>query len=164
MQTENNNTETICPRIEGVKQFTVAFKQPYEELPVVKVNLEYVKQIISFIQKELKKLEKAAEENDLANCLDALIDIDYFNLVTALGLGVQDKYQQAFDMVLHANMSKLCSSLEEVQETIAKYEAEGIKCTYAKVLEGKWAVYNSETNKVLKSISFVASDLSVLFK
>lgn len=152
-----------CERLAGVYDFTQAFKHPLADAPVHVIDVEYIKKRIGFIQEELKELLEAAESGDIVGCLDALLDIDYFNLGTVLGLGLTEKFGAGFKIVQAANMAKLCSSPEEVAETQALYENSGIATEYQEVLPGKFAVYNSETKKVMKSIAYVAPDLKQLF-
>ena len=154
----------MCERLQGVKDFNIAFKHPVFESPVKVVDVDYIKKRILFIQEEIKELLEAAEANDIVGVTDALLDIEYFNSGTVFGVGVCKEFIEGFKIVQACNMAKLCSSLDELNETIVKYENAGFTTKYAEVLPGKYAVYNAETGKVMKSISYVAPNLAQLFK
>jgi len=158
-----NESNITCERLKSVQDFTIAFKHPMLDAPCKTIMFSWVKKRIEFIQSELDELEDAAEKNDIAECLDALLDIDYFLMGTILGLGLQEEYQEGFNIVHSANMAKLCSSEGEVQATISMYSYQSIDTTFAEVLPGKWAVYNAQTGKVMKSINYKAPNLSQLF-
>ncbi len=157
-------SETRCHRLSAVSDFNVAFKHPVNDTPVAVIDVEYIKNRIKFIQEELKELLEAAEANDIAGVTDALLDIDYYNLGTVNGVGVNKEFIDGFELVQAANMAKLCKGLDELAETRAHYYVKEIETTFDEVLPGMYAVYNSETGKVMKSISYQAPDIASLFK
>ena len=73
---------------------------------------------------------------------------------------------QAYEIVHSSNMSKLCQSEEEAQETVAWYQREykeGRKPYdspyYYQGELGQWIVKNRSTGKVLKSINYTPANL-----
>ena len=155
--------ENNCKRLAGVKEFNIAFKHPVFEVPVKVIDVEYIKKRVEFIQEELRELVEAAEANDIVGVTDALLDIDYFNLGTVFGMGVEREFVDGFQMVQDCNMSKLCEEGKELNDTLDMYSKQGLKVYAKNVLPNKCAVYNSETGKVMKSISYVAPDLKKVF-
>ncbi len=229
----------LLKRLEGVKEFTIAFKHPISADPVQTIDVDFIKKRIGFIDEELSEMADAVDADDIVGLLDAGLDTDYFDLGTVIGLGAQQSFvevvalfekqnsfsvnatddidsrfilrhinimrnelkdlltaannndlqacvsvlahiyhlnqiimhntdlieifDKGFDIVQSCNMSKLCSSQTEVLATIAKYQFEEIPVIEEEVLTGKWAVYNKETGKVMKSINYVAPDLKSLF-
>lgn len=59
---------------------------------------------VNFLHEELKEFEDSYNENDLAGCADALVDLVYIALGTALLMGIP--WQQVWDRVQLANMTK----------------------------------------------------------
>jgi predicted HAD superfamily Cof-like phosphohydrolase len=101
-------------------------------------------------------------ESNIVECADAIGDIFYVVAGAAheYGLG---KVMPAVSADIHAsNMSKLCTTLGQVDRTIEKYTSEGI-ATYAKpVGESLFAIYRAEDNKILKSIDYTPANLEVI--
>lgn len=160
---ENNLPIVPCERLAGVKEFNVAFKHPVYDNPVPIIDVEYVKKRIAYMVEEQNELLEAAEAGDIVGVLDALLDIDYFNLGTVFGMGLEKEFQEGFKIVQASNMAKLCTSEAEVEETQAMYTEQGVATSFAQVLPGKWAVYNAQTGKVMKSVNYQAPDLAKLF-
>ena len=60
-------------------------------------------------------------------------------------------------------MSKICQTLEEAEETVkVRSEQQGEPCHY-KEINGKYVVYRSSDNKVMKSINYFRPDLIQFF-
>ncbi len=59
-------------------------------------------------------------------------------------------------------MSKSCDTLDEAHYSVAEYHKEGRE-TYPKLVEGKYVIYDSTTNKILKNrVKFFKPDYNKL--
>ena len=103
---------------------------------------------------------EAFKEDDAVKLLDACIDGLY------VLLGQLQKLQAAgFDaaaamkQVAEDNLSKFPVDAQVATNSCKKYEKEGIKTSY-KYSYGRYVVYNTETGKVLKPVTFKSTDLS----
>jgi predicted HAD superfamily Cof-like phosphohydrolase len=89
-----------------VKEFNKAFNQetPFEptNLQATEINLRYKLQL-----EELNEYKEAAFNGDIVETLDALVDQMYILIGTILKHGLQDKFEEAFDLVHQNNMNKL---------------------------------------------------------
>ncbi len=96
--------------------------------------------------------------------LDALCDIMYILMGGVLVLGHQQNFESAFDEVHNSNMSKMCSTMEEVEKTIAFYkEKDGTEAIF--VPKGdKWIVLRKNDGKVLKNVFYKEADLQKFVK
>ncbi len=62
-----------------------------------------------------------------------------------------------------SNMSKICQTIEEAEETVkVRSEQQGEPCHY-KENKGKYVVYRSSDDKVMKSINYFKPDLTQFF-
>ena len=98
--------------------------------------------------------------------VDGLIDMEYVILGMGCRMGVD--MDLAHNLVHTNNMSKICQSEQEAQLTVEKYlNSPGLgylSPTY-RTVEGPWGetlwvVYNKDTAKVLKSVSWKEVDLT----
>jgi len=116
---------------------------------------------LSLIEEEVDELKNALIHHDMIETVDALADILYvtYGAGSALGLDLD----KAFDLVHKSNMSKLCKSEQEAQETVEWYKKNEPRYdspTYRKAVdESHWVVFNESTGKVLKSINYSPVDL-----
>lgn len=60
-----------------------------------------------FLKEEIKEYLEANEGKDLVEVLDAIVDAQFFLLGQVVIHGLQDVYQEAFDIIFESNMSKL---------------------------------------------------------
>lgn len=118
-----------------------------------------------------KKIEFGFEDVDVPEdtlifnpeeSLDAESDI----LVVAYGAtcisGHSSIINEAFDETMRSNMSKSCDTLDEAHYSVAEYHKEGRE-TYPKLVEGKYVIYDSTTNKILKNrVKFFKPDYNKL--
>src|SRR3989338_4501296 len=122
---------------------------------------EVVKLRLDLIQEEFRELQEAVARQDLLEVTDALADILYvvYGAGSAFGLNLD----QAFGLVHESNMTKLCQTEEEAQETVSWYlehEPRYDSPSYRLASDRKhWVVYNQSTQKVLKSIKYRPVDL-----
>ena len=133
---------------------------------ILEEDTKQVEFCMKLIREEMLELEIAVKEKDFVETIDALADILYVVYGASSRFGVD--MDHVFDLVHKNNMSKLCSSEEEAKETVKYYEENKEKLgydspTYRQAPDKKhWVVYNSTTNKVLKSIKWKPVDLSYL--
>lgn len=122
---------------------------------------ELVKQCLDLIREEVRELEDAVAAHDFTEVRDALSDIMYVVLGMSYRLGINA--DNDFTVVHNSNMTKLCNSEEEAQQTVAEYErrrdAGEVKYDSpyyeeCDAVPGKWIVRNRSTRKVLKNINY----------
>ena len=70
------------------------------------MNVDEAKKRVAFIQEELNELNKAIDENDMHEVLDALVDIVVVTVGTSLLYGMGGIYDAAWDRVHRSNMQK----------------------------------------------------------
>ena len=118
-----------------VKEFNKAFNQetPIKptNLQANEINLRYKLQL-----EELKEYKEASLNGDIVETLDALVDQMYILIGTILKHGLQDKFEEAFDLVHQNNMNKLSVDGKPI------YRADG---------------------KIIKPEGFIPVDLNQLF-
>lgn len=131
------------------------------------------------IHEEVGELKAAMDASDILEMADALGDILY--VVYGMGCRLGLDLDRIFSIIHDNNMSKLCNSEDEAQRTVEWYRqrhAEMMASTassgttgtptanvydspaYRDVGDGKFAVYNQSTRKILKSIEWKPVDLS----
>ena len=144
--------------LNSVAAFHKTFKHPILEQPRIpsgeRCNLR-----VSLIAEELKELEEAIADKDLAEVADALCDIQYVLSGAILEFGLGAKFKALFDEVQRSNMSKTCKDMEEAQATRAHYLAKDGTESYIEESEGHFLVYRKSDNKTLKSINYSPADL-----
>ena len=87
-----------------VKKFHQAFNHPVADKPI-SLTEERAKKRYAWMLEEINEFLDAVKEQDIVEQADAMIDTIYFALGTLVEMGVQP--EQLFDIVQHANMSKL---------------------------------------------------------
>jgi predicted HAD superfamily Cof-like phosphohydrolase len=156
----NQTAEVEVNRSTGLKSSDPTAKVVFREQP------KLVSGALSLIQEEVRELEEAVRAEDMVEVLDALGDI----LVVAYGMAYRLGYNadEVYDLIHKSNMSKFCSTEEEAQATVAKYEREFQDGTspYATPAyrqskdKTRWIVYNKDTGKILKNMNYRAVDLT----
>lgn len=159
-------------QIKQVELFQRTFGDIVAELGEVP-NVEKRKLRLKLIFEELKELAEAYGLESTFNhvCINSLdfskeaIDTEIFNpeealdatcdlLVVTYGAACIDGHNsiinEAFDETMKSNMSKSCNTLDEAQYTVAQYHKEG-RDTYYKLIDGLYAIYDSNTHKILKN-------------
>jgi predicted HAD superfamily Cof-like phosphohydrolase len=141
-----------------VADFHRTFKHPILPTPAIPAE-DRCRLRVALIAEELKELEVAILNKDIVEVADALCDIQYVLSGAILEFGLGEKFKQLFEEVQRSNMSKVCKSETEAQETVDHYrKKDGTECYY--VQEGeKWLVYRKSDNKTIKSIKYSPADL-----
>jgi predicted HAD superfamily Cof-like phosphohydrolase len=136
-----------------VAEFHRTFQHPIEAEPLIPAP-ERCRLRVALLEEELKELRQAIENQDLTEVADALCDIQYVLSGAVLEFGLGEKFRALFDEVHRSNMSKVCHSLAEAEETAAYYARErGIE-GYVRESNGHFLVYRKEDNKTLKSVNY----------
>lgn len=144
--------------LQSVSEFHETFKAPILESPQIP-SKERCDLRVSLLQEELNELKQAIEDNDLVEIADALADIQYVLCGAILEFGLKDKFNTLFDEVQRSNMSKACNSQQEALATLSHYkQKDGTEGRYEEV-NGKYIVYRSADNKVLKSVGYSPASL-----
>jgi predicted HAD superfamily Cof-like phosphohydrolase len=161
--TQVKMSKSKLSNFEKVKEFNDAFQNRSLSC-LTKETFETEKDVVSLclslIEEEVQELKDAISEKDPVETRDALADILYVVYGMQYRLGIQG--DDDFAIVHSSNMSKLCVSEEEAQETVAWYEkefAEGKKpydTPYYEKVPGleRWVIKNRSTGKILKSINY----------
>lgn len=133
-------------------------------------NPKLVKLRWELIREEVDELHQAINEHDMTEVIDATADILYvvYGLATSFGFDAN----KAYDIVHKSNMSKLCKSEKEAQDTVENYRKlyETGKSpydtpVYRKSEDGSyWIVLNESTGKILKSINYTPANFENLLK
>lgn len=144
--------------LNAVAEFHETFKAPILESPQIP-SKERCELRVSLLQEELNELKQAIEDNDLVEIADALADLQYVLSGAILEFGLKDKFDTLFDEVQRSNMSKACNSQQEALATLSHYkQKDGTEGRYEEV-NGKYIVYRSADNKVLKSVGYSPASL-----
>lgn len=117
----------------------------------------------SLIKEEFKEFLLGEKNNDIVEIADALADLIYVINGTAASYGIP--LDDIFQTVHDSNMDKTCASEEIAKETVEHYASlpEPV-VTHYEEKNGKWIVYRSADNKVLKRKGWTAPDLAQHFK
>ena len=153
------------PFIDEVEEFNKVMGKSYQNRTTPTINPKDAQFVIDFIQEELDELKVAVKEKNIVEIFDALLDITYVGLGNgALVFGLKDKMLDGYAEVQASNMSKICQTLEEAEETVKlRSEQQGEPCHRLSDGKGKYVVYRSSDNKVMKSINYFRPDLAQFF-
>ena len=144
--------------LEKVKCFHEMFNAPVLETPQIP-SKERCDLRISLISEELNEMKEAIENEDVIEIADSLGDLMVVLCGSILEFGMGDKFDKIFENIHNSNMSKACNSEQEALETLLFYKQKDSTEGYYKEVEGKWLVYRSQDNKVLKSINYSPANL-----
>jgi predicted HAD superfamily Cof-like phosphohydrolase len=144
--------------LEKVKCFHEMFNAPVLETPQIP-SKERCDLRISLISEELNEMKEAIENEDVIEIADSLGDLMVVLCGSILEFGMGDKFDKIFENIHNSNMSKACNSEQEALETLLFYKQKDGTEGYYKEVEGKWLVYRSQDNKVLKSINYSPANL-----
>ncbi len=141
-----------------VGEFHKTFKAPILDTPQIPSE-QRCELRVSLLQEELNELSQAIKDNNIVEVADALCDLQYVLSGACLEFGLGDKFVELFNEVQRSNMSKACNSIQEAVDTIDHYKKkDGTESTYREV-NGKWIVYRTIDDKVLKSINYSPANL-----
>ena len=152
------------PFVDEVEEFNEVMGKSYQNRTTPTIDPKDADFVINFIQEELDELKVAVKEKNIIEIFDALLDITYVGLGNgALVFGLKDKMLEGYAEVQASNMSKICNTVAEAEETVKlRSEQQGEPCHYEES-NGKYVVYRTSDNKVMKSINYFRPDLSQFF-
>jgi len=114
---------------------------------------------LKLIEEEVNELKDAINNKDTNEVIDALSDILYVVYGTGASFGID--LDKTFDIVHKSNMSKMCKTEKEAQDSVLWYKVNRSDRydtpTYrTSIVGGKtvWIVYNESDGKILKSINW----------
>ena len=81
-------------------------------------------------------------------------ELNLIDTLLAAGEELNFSILDAWDIVHKSNMSKLCTTQDEVESTQRKYKGEGIETEAVPVEDGLTAVKRKSDGKVLKNINW----------
>ena len=152
------------PFITEVEEFNTVMGKDWQNRSTPTINKKDAEFVINFIQEELDELREAVEQENIQEILDAILDITYVGLGNgAMVFGLKDKIWEAYQEVQASNLSKICTTLGEAEETVkVRSEEQGEPCHYEEV-GSNYVVYRTSDKKVMKSINYFRPDLSKFF-
>lgn len=124
---------------------------------IITDNAELVHYYLGRIQADLHTLEKSTDISNTISALESMISY-VFAMTAVTGVILED----AFELVHSNNMSKMCSTEADAKKSVHHYQKPGSIYTtpsYRKTPGGMYIIYNQETLKILKSITWVPVDL-----
>tara|TARA_R110002012_G_scaffold260032_1_gene441691 strand:+ start:1136 stop:1735 length:600 start_codon:yes stop_codon:yes gene_type:complete len=152
------------PFVSEVEEFNAVMGKDWQNRSTPTIDKKDAEFVINFIQEELDELREAVEQENIQEILDAILDITYVGLGNgAMVFGLKDKIWEAYQEVQSSNLSKICTTLEEAEETVkVRSEQQGEPCHYEEVGES-YVVYRTSDKKVMKSVNYFRPDLSKFF-
>jgi RecB family endonuclease NucS len=150
--------------IDEVEEFNRVMGKSYQNRSEPTINKKDADFVINFIQEELDELKEAVENKDIVEILDAICDITYVGLGNGVMVfGLKDKIQDAYAEVQTSNLSKICKTKEEAEETVRIRSIEqGEDCHYEEV-DGNYIVFRTRDKKVMKSYLYKKPNLKQFF-
>lgn len=143
--------------LESVAKFHKTFKSPILDSPQIPVLGRQLFRI-SLLEEELNELKNAIAENNLVEVADAFADLQYVLSGAILEFGLGDKFDKIFNEVQRSNMSKACKTEEEANNTVNRYNQNGIETDYEES-EGQWLIFRTSDRKTLKSINYSPANI-----
>jgi predicted HAD superfamily Cof-like phosphohydrolase len=161
---KNKVMKNKVPFIDEVEEFNEVMGKSWQNRTTPTIDPKDAQFVIDFIEEELDELKVAVKEKNIIEIFDALLDITYVGLGNgALVFGLKDKMLDGYAEVQASNMSKICNTVAEAEETVKlRSEQQGEPCHYSKVGD-YYIVYRTSDNKVMKSINYFRPDLKQFF-
>ena len=146
--------------ISQVAEFHQKFRAPVLGFPQIP-SPKRCQLRVSLIAEELKELQVAINEDDLVEIADALCDIQYVLSGAICEFGMASIFKTLFDEVQRSNMSKMCKSEAEAQETLAHYKSKKSTEGYVtQINTSEFLVLRKGDDKVLKSVKYSPANLA----
>lgn len=164
-------------QLEAVKEFHETFNHPINEdynNIALKVRQLRVKLIFEELQELAEALDVKGTFNDLClqnikvetdgdnvddkEVLDACTDIQYVLSGGIIALGHYNKFDEAFEEVHSSNMSKMCNTQQELDDSLNFYKDKNIDVYSVQKGDG-WIVLRTEDNKILKNFHYQEAKL-----
>lgn len=149
---------------EKVQKFNKTFSSPTYNTYTNDIwnDTKLIKLRQDLINEEVQELNEAIENKDITETMDALADILVVTLGAFDALGING--DKVFDEVHSSNMSKLCNTIQEAQDSVEWYKKNKLDIypepDYRKADSGEgYVIYNKSSGKVLKNINWKEPDL-----
>lgn len=163
-----HETESNWDRVQWRRIMTYKTNNKKPVLYIFDETNSFNKEMYSLLNKINEHLGLIEQDIKSQN-FDSLIDnLNYHIFYTyQLGALMGCDMNKAFGLIHDSNMSKLCSTEQEAQQTVEWYkerpELGYAQPAYRKGEDGDyWVVYNAATGKILKSINYHPVDLKPL--
>lgn len=155
---------------EKVIEFNKAFGVKTNTTPQLDIfdkDPELVQLKLDLILEEVDEFKQAIKDKNFTEIMDSISDSMYVFLGAATAFGFDA--DKAFDLVHKSNMSKLCVTEDIAIESVRRYKEEVPQRydspAYRKSDDGiHWIVYNTSSNKILKSYLYTPVNFSELLK
>ena len=162
-QTFNHPVETVIKE-DNMEDRELRLKLLYEELEELS-NAMGTDEVLHSLCKDtlLKPVNKGVY--DKVETLDALCDIQYVLSGAVLTLGYTNVFDDTFEEVQRSNMSKMCLSKQQVDDTIKFYKevkGEKLDIDYTKIDNGY--IVLREDNKILKNVHYSPANIGQFIK
>lgn len=157
-------SKKTIPFITEVEEFNKLMGKDWQNRKKPTIDINDAEFVIDFIQEELDELREAVANKDIVEIFDAILDITYVGLGNgSLVFGFQDRILEGYAEVQASNLSKICSTIEEAEETVkVRSKEQGEPCHYEEV-EGKYVVYRTRDMKVMKNVNYFSPNLKKFF-
>lgn len=116
---------------------------------------------IKLIDEELAEVKKALAEDNLTEMVDGFGDLLWVVVRAMQSAGVD--VDKTISAIYDSNMSKLATSKEEAEQSVAKYAEQGVEADYTKVGKKYYKIFRKSDNKVLKSVNFAVPNFKELW-
>lgn len=131
------------------------FESPVNNTKVFENDISPFQMQISMLSQVLSLLTLSCEEHDFDSAITYLAKLEALCHTAGSLLGVN--IDECFTEVHRSNMTKVCVSEEEAQETVQNYKTDTryAEPDYRKSETTRyWVVYDKATSKILKSVKF----------
>lgn len=152
--------------IKLVKEFQAAFSNPVSVDPTPHIPGSVLQYGCDVINNEVNNLWDAADSGTIADFANALGNIQYMLDGLFLVAGLENKKDDIIEEIHRSNMSKLCTTEEEAQNTIDQIKnntnntfASQMEYYYAKENE-YWKVYRSVDNELVNSMNYAKPNIN----
>ena len=149
--------------IERVTEFHKKFDNPINLTPTLP-NRRLAVLRVNLIQEELDELNTAILNKDIVEIADALSDLQYVLTGTYIAFGLQNIAHELFEEVHRSNMSKLCKTKEEAEETQKYYASKRKMETYLIPRGTEFEVRKVSDDKTLKSVNYSPCNLKPIIE
>lgn len=121
---------------------------------------------LNILKQLLSQLEISVQNKEYNNFVKLSVEI--LDFTYRLGHYYKIDLNKSFDIVHSSNMSKVCKTEAEAEETVfwykdneTRYDSPDYRLTDDKT---RYVVYNQSTGKILKSINYVAANFDCMIK
>lgn len=140
--------------VRQAEEFNRVFDKPVNAKPCMPEKHLWMF-VYNFIKEELEEYKVACENGDVVEAADAIGDITYVSLGNgSLYHGFQNHILDVYNEIHSSNMSKLCKTKQEAEETKKIRSEEHKTPCHIEEKQGYFIVYRSHDRKVMKSINY----------